>query len=388
MSSTTDSHAVSYLVGNQDELVYDYLISLGAEIQLVWKAPWKLGKFLYFLTRYLAFAGAVVKVFLNEGRFLSLGTCNVLSKTMSLILFLRVWAIWGNSRKIAGLLVIGFLIPAPIVSICVLLRAPKSQNNSDFYESVLHNKFGLCPPFLIDSNGIIVMFAYLAVYEAGQSGSHTSFVYKFFLDGLTYNIVALISSAANIIIRTTVSGGYTALFLDLQATMHSILTSRMLLHIRQETMDTALSATQFSQSLHFASGPLNDVPWQQLEKAKNLGRRMSDSIQAGVGVGVKSESGSGSGSGFGSGFGEYHDLFNNSDLGAVSITPGGGVVTLGGGGGGGSPSTSSPSTSSPSTSIGGEEDRDQNLGLEEGSGRLEVHLYWSIRNVPDISSSL
>ncbi|THV01951.1 hypothetical protein K435DRAFT_792898 [Dendrothele bispora CBS 962.96] len=166
MSSTTDSHAVSYLVGNQDELVYDYLISLGAEIQLVWKAPWKLGKFLYFLTRYLAFAGAVVKVFLNEGRFLSLGTCNVLSKTMSLILFLRVWAIWGNSRKIAGLLVIGFLIPAPIVSICVLLRAPKSQNNSDFYESVLHNKFGLCPPFLIDSNGIIVMFAYLAVYEA------------------------------------------------------------------------------------------------------------------------------------------------------------------------------------------------------------------------------
>ncbi|THU84633.1 hypothetical protein K435DRAFT_806541 [Dendrothele bispora CBS 962.96] len=185
MSSTSDSRAVSYLVGNQDELMFD-----SAEIQLVWKAPWKLGKFLYFLTRYLAFAGAVVKVFLNEGRFLSLGTCNVLSKIMSLILFLRVWAIWGNSRKIACLLVIGFLIPAPI-------------DNSDFYESVLHNQFGLCLPFLIDSNGIIVMFAYLAVYETvilaltifkarkhGQSG-RTSFIRKFFLYGLTYNTVAL-----------------------------------------------------------------------------------------------------------------------------------------------------------------------------------------------------
>ncbi|THV07058.1 hypothetical protein K435DRAFT_924776 [Dendrothele bispora CBS 962.96] len=248
MPSTSDSRAVSYLVGNQDELMFD-----SAEIQLVWKAPWKLGKFLYFLTRYLAFAGAVVKVFLNEGRFLSLGTCNVLSKVMSLILFLRVWAIWGNSRKIACLLVIGFLIPAPI-------------DNSDFYESVLHNKFGLCPPFLIDSNGIIVMFAYLAVYEAGQSGSRTSFILKFFLYGLTYNIVALISSAANMIIRTTLSGGYTALFLDhsssLQATMHSILTSRMLLHIRQETVDTALTTTQFSQSLHFASEPLDDIEFE------------------------------------------------------------------------------------------------------------------------------
>ncbi|THV07051.1 hypothetical protein K435DRAFT_380235 [Dendrothele bispora CBS 962.96] len=63
-------------------LVYNYLISLDAEIQLVWKAPWKFGKLLYLLTRYLAFAGAVLRIFLNQSRFLSLGTCNVLTETM------------------------------------------------------------------------------------------------------------------------------------------------------------------------------------------------------------------------------------------------------------------------------------------------------------------
>ncbi|THU75264.1 hypothetical protein K435DRAFT_814507 [Dendrothele bispora CBS 962.96] len=142
---------------------------------------------------------------------------------------------------------------------------------SDSYESIIYNKFGFCPPFLVSSNPVLFMFVYLTAYETvilvltvykarkhGQSGSRTSFIFKFFLYGLTYNIVALASSATNIIIRTTLSEGYAALFLGLQAAMHSILTSRMLLHIRQEAMDAALPTTQFSQSLRFASGPLNE----------------------------------------------------------------------------------------------------------------------------------
>ncbi|THU78632.1 hypothetical protein K435DRAFT_876428 [Dendrothele bispora CBS 962.96] len=74
----------------------------------------------------------------------------------------------------------------------------------------------------------------------------------------SYNIVALTSTAANIISRTALAEGYTALFLGLQAAIHSVLTSRMLLHIRQEATDAALPTTQFSQSLCFASGPLNE----------------------------------------------------------------------------------------------------------------------------------
>ncbi|THV07055.1 hypothetical protein K435DRAFT_788830 [Dendrothele bispora CBS 962.96] len=257
MTSPAELRAVSYLVGIQDELMFD-----NTEIQLVWKAPWKLGKLLYFLTRYLAFGGAIVTILLNRSQFTSLGTCKVLSEATTLILFLRVWAVWGNSWKVACLLAIGFLAPMPIMALYLLLSTPQYQNNTlpagDSYESIVYNKFGFCPPFLTHSNGIIMMLAYLTTFETGQSGSHTSFIFEFFLYGLTYNIVTLASSAMNIIIRTTLSGGYAALFLALQAAMHSILTSRMLLHIRQEATGAALPTTQFSQSLRFASGPLNE----------------------------------------------------------------------------------------------------------------------------------
>ncbi|THV07147.1 hypothetical protein K435DRAFT_788912 [Dendrothele bispora CBS 962.96] len=70
------------------------------------------------------------------------------------------------------------------------------------------------------------MFAYLAVCETiilaltifkagkhGQSRSHSSFIFKFFLYVFSYNIVALTSTAANIISRTALAEGYTALFL-------------------------------------------------------------------------------------------------------------------------------------------------------------------------------
>ncbi|THU79063.1 hypothetical protein K435DRAFT_811025 [Dendrothele bispora CBS 962.96] len=194
MSSSVNSHAV---VGIQDELVYDFLISLDAEIRLVWKAPWKFGKLLYFLTRYLAFGGAIVTIFLNRSRFTSLGTCKALSKATAseVILSLRVWALWGNSWKVACLLAIGFLIPMPIMAFSVLLRDSQYHYNtlsdSDFYESITHNQFGLCPLLLGNANDTIMLFAFLMIYETSQSGGHTSFVFKFFLHGLTYNILTL-----------------------------------------------------------------------------------------------------------------------------------------------------------------------------------------------------
>ncbi|THV07057.1 hypothetical protein K435DRAFT_788832 [Dendrothele bispora CBS 962.96] len=236
---------------NREQSVYNYLISLDPEIQLVWKAPWKLGKFLYLLTRYLAFAGAAVKISLNEGRFLSSRTCDVLSETMSLILFLRVWAIWGNSRKVACLLIIGFLIPAPIAGFNVLLRTPQSQNNSDLYESIIHSKFGLCPPSsTMNSKGIIVMFAYLAIYETDKETWSIRKSYFFYIQILP---------------------------VCPQAAIHSILTSHMLLHIRQEALDAALPTTQFSQSLRFGSGPLNEDESEN-ENGQRIQSRVSQQL--------------------------------------------------------------------------------------------------------------
>ncbi|THU98037.1 hypothetical protein K435DRAFT_796042 [Dendrothele bispora CBS 962.96] len=338
MSSSADSRAVSYLVGvHDDELVYDFLISLDTEIRLVWKAPWKFGKLLYFLTRYLAFAGAISTVFLKTSRFTSLGTCKALNEGTSLILSLRVWAVWGNSRKIACLLVIGFLAPMPIMClsslpstpqyqkkylpasvVCVQVLPPKESalristvtwhifhdypldpsllelwvlpallslllasvthgpmdigvgfdivlgtwelfrgTNEKLlvdyynysYESIIYNKLGFCPPFLVSSNPVLFMFVYLTAYETVIL---VLTVYKARKHGIP--VFAPLSRS----IWKSHFFHIQILRVRLQAAMHSILTSRMLLHIRQEAMDAALPTTQYSQSLRFASGPLNE----------------------------------------------------------------------------------------------------------------------------------
>ncbi|THU97273.1 hypothetical protein K435DRAFT_796678 [Dendrothele bispora CBS 962.96] len=287
MSSTADPHTVSYLAGIQDKLVWDCLILLDAEIQLIWKAPWKFGKLLYFLTRYLAFAGAIIQILCRlflfvELNFVVTDTSPALSDTSNfltiivlyiaeIILSLRVWALWDNSRKVACLIAI-FLVPAliyGIVTLCLFLYGPHSKSCS--YGFVIPNKFGLCPSYPSGPYNMITMFIYLMVYEAvmlamtiykarehGQFGSPTSFIITFFLHGLTYNVIALSSE------------GYLSLLIGLQVAMHSILTSRMLLHIRQEAKDTALSesTTQLSQSLHFAPGPLND---DEIESTNTIG---------------------------------------------------------------------------------------------------------------------
>ncbi|THU84632.1 hypothetical protein K435DRAFT_806540 [Dendrothele bispora CBS 962.96] len=282
MSSSADSHAVSYLVGVQDELVYDFLISLDAEIQLVWKAPWKFGKLLYFLTRYLPFVGAIVTIHfcfsVNRSRSAALGTCKALSEATAseVILSLRVWALWENSWKVACLLAIGFLIPMPIMTVSVSLHDSQYHYNTlsagDLYESITPNQFGLCPLLFDNSNDTIMLLVYLMIYETmilvltiqGKKawsiwGSHVFYIQILlaWID-IQYSYSGKLSCKYNnIIISTLLSGRYAILFLGPQVAIHSILTSQMLLHIRQEAMDAALPTTQFSQSLHFASGPLN-----------------------------------------------------------------------------------------------------------------------------------
>ncbi|THU82795.1 hypothetical protein K435DRAFT_871951 [Dendrothele bispora CBS 962.96] len=149
----------------------------------------------------------------------------------------------------------------------IFLRTQHQSDNplSDSTRSIFHGEFGLCPFDLSGTNAAEALLIYLVSYEIvimmltlykaikhSRSGSSTGFMLMFFLDGLSYNVIALISSTTNIIFEATASEGT---LLSLQAGLHSILTARMLLHIRQQANPVS---TQFSESLHFASVPLTD----------------------------------------------------------------------------------------------------------------------------------
>ncbi|THU93235.1 hypothetical protein K435DRAFT_799877 [Dendrothele bispora CBS 962.96] len=210
MSSTIDSQTVSYLanirkitmadIATLTLVVYDYLISLDSEIRLVWGVPWTLGKILYLLTRYLALVGAIVTVIFDTIQFVPLESCEPLSDAMIYIIF---------------------------IEICI---------SGDFSKSIIHIKFGLCPLDPSGTSTAKALLIYLLVFE---------------IDGFSYNAIALKTASEGILI-------------GLQAALHSILTSRMLLHIHQQAIDASIPSAQSSQSLAKPGLPASNSGWSPI----------------------------------------------------------------------------------------------------------------------------
>ncbi|KAF5366567.1 hypothetical protein D9758_008984 [Tetrapyrgos nigripes] len=234
-------------------LVYNYLLTLKSEVQLVWQSPWNLGKSLFFLTRYLAFIVMVLGFYLDGSRFMSINGCTMLSRANSFISMVEF-----------------YLAETPALAIYFFRKI--SNEVSDFSAEAL-KIFGYCPYYSATGDGIVIMFAYLLIYEAaitfltiykamqhiwgsGDAGM-SSFVSSFFRDGLSYNVVILVSTAANIIVQKQ-ARPYQDLSFSFQSVIHSIGTSQLLLQLRRQALATSdlshvAEATSPLESMNFAA---------------------------------------------------------------------------------------------------------------------------------------
>ncbi|KLO17483.1 hypothetical protein SCHPADRAFT_900578 [Schizopora paradoxa] len=109
-------------------MVYDYLLTLPDEIQYIWTARRTSsgGMTLYLLTRYLNFFDAtILTIFLFDRRLSTQpNTCSSVYQATAwfelvgitvaeVILFLRTYAIWGQSRKILYFIIFSTLLMIP-----------------------------------------------------------------------------------------------------------------------------------------------------------------------------------------------------------------------------------------------------------------------------------
>ncbi|ESK86743.1 hypothetical protein Moror_15192 [Moniliophthora roreri MCA 2997] len=286
-------------------LFYDYLLTIGREIRFVWdRTPWSLGRALFFITRYMPFIGTFLTLHVDMIRSASLPSCarwtqaavyfNVADIVIAeIILTLRVMAIWARNRKVAISLVVIF-IGLVLVAVVTVARVQVGQNP---FGEALYGAYGVCPPYFAGSNALSVAYMVLVAYETvlliltlikaighwREPGS-SSFINVFFADGLSYNCFILASSTANIIIRYQAPSDYINLLAPLQPVLHSILTGRMMLHLRQDAvlaghLDTShtrtgldfaptpqagssliqTSGVEFTEAISFEIGTLTDV---------------------------------------------------------------------------------------------------------------------------------
>ncbi|ESK85144.1 hypothetical protein Moror_3576 [Moniliophthora roreri MCA 2997] len=257
-------------------LIFDYLLTSQREIELVWApSPWNIGRILFFLTRYTPFVGGFLTLYVDVIRDAGLSKCATLTQSAvyftvadiiiaEIILTMRVYAIWHGNRKVTLLLL---AVAASLASIAISRVAKVEVTQNPFGED-LHTVYGVCPPYFAGSNTLSVCYMVLVSYEtviltltlikaAGhyhQPGS-SSFINLFFTDGLSYNFFILACSVANIIVRYKTSSEFVNLLTSLQPVIHSVLTSRMMLHLKQSAVSTSSQLPSTRGSLRFARNP-------------------------------------------------------------------------------------------------------------------------------------
>ncbi|ESK92521.1 hypothetical protein Moror_4429 [Moniliophthora roreri MCA 2997] len=259
MSAITDAafkfQIVSYFhVISVALLFYDYILTISMEINYVWTSPFNAMKVLFVLQRYMPFFDTAGLVLLrqfapNPGDrtclvyYMTSGWMFSASMAFSeIILAARAWAVSGRQKFFT------VLLPAFFV-VCWL---PSIVIQHLFYKGV---RFGQSPIPHLDDVGCFVIAAdsyswicwvLLMVYEAGllilmviscvknhYSGGRSALSKIVYRDGILYFVYLFGLSLTNVVVILTAPGILIDLLGPLERVMYSVLTSRVILHIRE-----------------------------------------------------------------------------------------------------------------------------------------------------------
>ncbi|KIK52290.1 hypothetical protein GYMLUDRAFT_265491 [Collybiopsis luxurians FD-317 M1] len=127
-------------------LYYDHLLTLDAEVRLIWTRPKNMSRYLFFINRYLSFFGNIVSAVSLFSTSLSVSRCRsfelfheiFLTFTQGLVtslLTLRVYALYG-CNKIFLSVVLGLIVLGVIASVCIsiLNRNSPSESTTSFHQ--------------------------------------------------------------------------------------------------------------------------------------------------------------------------------------------------------------------------------------------------------------
>ncbi|GLB45725.1 hypothetical protein LshimejAT787_2600580 [Lyophyllum shimeji] len=254
-ASATLLQTVKYVnVASCAILFYDYFLTLEMEVEYIWKATWGMGKVLFLLARYPTFVDVPVMLYYALTPNLPFEKCANLYSAASwltafgigmaeAVLVLRTFALWGNNRKIlVFLLGLYTAIYIPVVVILVIflrsLRwgAPPLPTVVGCYPTqgsvILFADFAL---LMVNETIVMVLTIWIGVKRFRHS--RNPLVITLYRDGVFYFVYLFLISAGNIIVLLAGPPEYVDLLNTFQRVMHSVLSTRILLHVRATARD-------------------------------------------------------------------------------------------------------------------------------------------------------
>lgn len=255
-------------------VIADFLHTYPDEVRYMWTAPPNLPLFLFFFLRY----GVFIHIGLHiaslfpavSPEWCGLATQRVGISTTILIagseaiLFLRVYAFTGRSKRVLAFLTLqatGGLTAAVVLLTRYLqsvqyVKAPIPDMMCVPARANVGFAGGAFAALLANSIVVMLVMMYTAFLKHKKN---KSCLFKiFWRDGVVYFILLSILASVNIVVNFTASGHYTFLFVQPEVFLHVILSTRMLLHLRSWASNTDVAP----KSSGAAAYPVGGISWQ------------------------------------------------------------------------------------------------------------------------------
>ncbi|KAF9563859.1 hypothetical protein CPC08DRAFT_705780 [Agrocybe pediades] len=235
-------------------LAYDYLLTFGMEVNLIWKSQWNFIKWLYLFQRYLPFYDVFYVSFQRRlAPHLSARACEILNYQLGAsfmvgyiasetLCSLRIWALWNNDKR--------FYIIFPAGVACIWIPGIYAM-----YLNVTEGKFSDVLPFegflgclpLPSKSYVVWVWVSLLVYDAislvfviipaldhfrGGVTSQSRLTQVVYRDGVTYYFIIFVFSLLNIIFSVRMKSESRTALATISRTIHCIFASRVLLNMR------------------------------------------------------------------------------------------------------------------------------------------------------------
>jgi len=258
-------------------LFWDYILTISAEYQLIWRADWSYTKIIYLVTRYLPIINVYFLVYNQMIQDVSPETCHSYYWVVTWIIFLavecgeiilavRTWAVWAQNKWLGGFLAL-VLLGTIVVSCTTLTLYLKSLTfGPPPYPGfrgclITHISTVLVANFIsltvLDS--IVLMLMVLSALRSYRAGLNNQLMNVIHRDGVMFYVYLLILAIANVVVIYALPISLANLLTPWQSCLCSIFTSRIILNIRSE----AKKGNQYGvhTELHFKQPVARQAPY-------------------------------------------------------------------------------------------------------------------------------
>ncbi|TFK63333.1 hypothetical protein BDN72DRAFT_328595 [Pluteus cervinus] len=236
--------------------LYDLLLTIDLEIDLLWPSKWTLMKVIYLLQRYLPVVDMViVSLIWQFGKVSNLRTCEILFQGFdwSCLVGITFSEVWGNTTRIRiALFLFSLGCTGPLYWILA--------NETFIYHSIpIPGMYCLaaagpgirylCWTLLtVYDTGLLSLMVIQAfrAYEPGWrcSVNQPTLSHIVYQDGVLYYLYLVALSTLNVIVTLKLPGSSADLLItSIQRVLYSVLTTRVVLHIREQTHRTQVVTT-------------------------------------------------------------------------------------------------------------------------------------------------